>query len=463
MNQYYYPKLQVVVLAAGQGKRMCSSTPKVLHEVLGKSMLSHVLGNIEALSPQGIALVTGHGGEQVYTAVEKTHHVSLVKQLEQLGTGHAVQQAEAVCKNAENVLIVCGDTPLLQVQTLFQLLTEHVHSQADISFLSAVIDEPAGYGRVYRNKQGTVERIVEERDASADEKQIQEVSSGIFCVNRERLFHYLRKIDNNNEQREYYLPDIVPLALAEGGRVEAVVMSEASDMLGVNDRSQLRHVSEILQRRVIDAWEKEGVSIEHPSTVRIDVSVKIGVDTTIRSGCQLLGNTQIGDGCELGPYAVIQDSWLDDKVNIFAFSHLDGAQVGAHAAIGPYARLRPQTELDEGVKIGNFVEVKKSVLGKNSKVNHLSYIGDTMMGEDCNIGAGTITCNYDGANKHKTVIGDHVFIGSDTKLIAPVTVESGATVGAGSVITKKVQENGLTLSVRPEQRYVRDWKRPEKI
>jgi len=462
VNQYCYPKLKVVVLAAGQGKRMCSSTPKVLHDVLGKSMLSHVLGNIEALSPQGIVLIAGHGSERVYTAIEKAHHVSLVKQSEQLGTGHAVQQAEAACEDAEDVLIVCGDTPLLTVETLASLLQEHVRLNSDISFLSAEMANPTGYGRVRRNGAGGVERIVEERDASDEEKLIQEVSSGIFCVKRDFLFSCLQKVDNHNDQQEYYLPDIVPLALAQGARVEAVLMADSNDMLGVNNRTQLRHVTEVLQLRVIESWEKEGVSIEHAETVRIDVAVKLGVDTVIRSGCQLLGNTHIGGGCDIGPHAVIQQSWLDDNINICAFSHIEEAHIGEHAIIGPYARLRPQAELDEGVRIGNFVEIKKSVIGKNSKVNHLSYIGDTVMGEGCNIGAGTITCNYDGANKHKTEIGSHAFIGSDTKLIAPVTVEEGATVGAGSVITKRVHKNGLTLSVRPEQRYVKDWKRPEK-
>lgn len=462
MNQYHYSNLQVVVLAAGQGKRMRSATPKVLHDVLGKSMLGHVLATVEALSPQGIALVTGHGGEQVYATVEKSYHVSLANQAEQLGTGHAVQQAESACKNAENVLIVCADTPLLQTETLVGLLEVHSQSGSDISFLSAEIACPKGYGRVVRNNNGNVASIVEERDASDAERLLNEVSSGIFCVKQDFLFQLLKQVDNNNNQREYYLPSIVPLALQQNAKVEAVLMEDANEMLGVNDRMQLRHVTEILQQRVVEFWEQEGVSVEQPSTVRIDASVKIGMDTIIRAGSQLLGNTQIGDGCEVGPYAVIKQSWVDDHVKIHAFSHLEQAHVGARADIGPYARLRPHAELDEGVKIGNFVEIKKSIIGQNSKVNHLSYIGDTTMGQDCNVGAGTITCNYDGANKHKTVIGDRAFIGSDTKLIAPVTVGDGATIGAGSVITKVVQKNGLTLSARPEQRYVKDWKRPEK-
>ena len=462
MNQYHYSNLQVIVLAAGQGKRMRSGTPKVLHDVLGRSMLSHILENVEALCPQGIALVTGHGGEQVYATVEKSYHVSLINQAEQLGTGHAVQQAESACENAEHVLIVCADTPLLQTATLAGLLEKHIKSESDISFLSAEVANPAGYGRVCRNQQGGVESIIEERDASDAERLLNEVSAGIFCVKQKLLFQLLKQVDNNNNQSEYYLPSIVPLALQKSAKVEAVLMSDANEMLGVNDRAQLRYVTELMQQRVIESWEKEGVSIEQPSTVRIDISVKIGTDTMIRAGSQLLGNTQIGDGCEVGPYAVIQQSWVDDYVKIRAFSHLEQAHVGAYADIGPYARLRPQAELDEGVKVGNFVEIKKSILGKNSKVNHLSYIGDTTMGQNCNVGAGTITCNYDGANKHKTLIGDGVFIGSDTKLIAPVAVGDSATIGAGSVITKMVQKNGLTLSARPEQRYVKDWKRPEK-
>jgi len=462
VNQYHYSNLQVVVLAAGQGKRMRSATPKVLHDVLGKSMLCHVLANVDSLSPQGITLVTGHAGEQVYAAVEGLYHLNLVTQSQQLGTGHAVQQAESACKQAENVLIVCADTPLLTVESLARLVDSHAQSRADISFLSAKVNNPTGYGRVCRDKSGAVISIVEEKDASDTERLLNEVSSGIFCVKQKVLFSLLQQVDNHNRQDEYYLPSIVPLALQQNGKVQAVPMDDANEMLGVNDRSQLRQVTELMQRRVIEGWEKEGVTIEQPNTVRIDVSVKLGMDTVVRAGSQLLGNTHIGDACDIGPYAVIKQSWLDDHVQIHAFSHLEQAHVGAQADIGPYARLRPQAELDEGVKIGNFVEIKKSIIGQNSKVNHLSYIGDTTMGKNCNIGAGTITCNYDGANKHKTTIGDSAFIGSDTKLIAPVSVGEGATIGAGSLITKVVQKDGLTLSARPEQRYIKDWKRPEK-
>ncbi|MDX8397839.1 MAG: bifunctional UDP-N-acetylglucosamine diphosphorylase/glucosamine-1-phosphate N-acetyltransferase GlmU [Mariprofundaceae bacterium] len=460
MNQY--ADLEVIVLAAGQGKRMLSSKPKVLHELLGKSMLAHVLTSIEGLSPQGIALVVGHGSSQVRDVVEADHHVSWVEQQQQLGTAHAVLQCESVCGKAAHVLVVCGDTPLLRTETLQSLLDSHIQSDSDISFLSAVVGDATGYGRVCRNDKGEVTRIVEQRDACDDVLAIDEVSSGIFCVKQDQLFGLLKKIGNDNDQQEYYLPDMVPLALANGGVVQAYQMADPTEMQGINDRTQLRFVCELMQQRVILDWEKAGVCIEQPNTVRIDTSVHVGMDTIVRAGTQLLGNTHIGDGCELGPYAVIDQSWLDDGVKVHAFSHLEKAHMSSTSQAGPYARLRPETKLDEGVKIGNFVEIKKSIIGKNSKVNHLSYIGDTLMGESCNIGAGTITCNYDGANKHQTVMGDNVFIGSDTKLVAPVEVFEGATVGAGSIITKSVKANGLTLSARPEQRYIKDWMRPQK-
>jgi len=462
MNTFQYNDVHVIVLAAGKGTRMRSSLPKVLHDILGKSMLEHVLSSIETLNPQGIALVTGHESDAVRESIVRHHYVTMIDQPEQLGTGHAVQQCEAVCVNAKDVLIVCGDTPLLRASTLASFIDQHRTSESNISLLSAVLEDPTGYGRVCRNAEGNVEAIIEERDASDVIQAICEVSSGIFCVRKSDLFDLIHAVENNNEQGEYYLPDVVSLGISKGLKANAFVMQDATEMQGVNDRKQLREVTELFQQRIIQQWEQEGVTIEQANTVRIDFSVAIGVDCTIRAGTQILGNSHIGDGCEVGPYAVVDHSWLDDDVTIHAFSHLEHAHVGADSQVGPYARLRPDTKLDEGVKIGNFVEIKKSVIGQNSKVNHLSYIGDTTMGQDCNVGAGTITCNYDGANKHQTIIGDNVFIGSDTKLIAPVQVGSSATLGAGSIITKMVKEGGLTLTVRPEQRYVKDWQRPAK-
>jgi len=276
------------------------------------------------------------------------------------------------------------------------------------------------------------------------------------------LFKLLHAIGNLNAQGEYYLPDIVPLALSAGQTVEAVMMDDADEMLGVNDRVHLAHVEDLMQKRIIEGWQRRGVTVEKPDTVRIEASVKIGIDTVIQAGCYLIGSTQIGDECRIGPNAVLVDAWLDDRVNVYAFSHIHSAAVGSDALVGPYARLRPEARLDEGVHIGNFVEVKKAVVGEGSKVNHLSYIGDANIGSNCNIGAGTITCNYDGANKFLTDIGDNVFVGSDTQLVAPVRVGDNATIGAGSTITRDVDAGGLTLSERSVQKHMPNWKRPVK-
>jgi bifunctional UDP-N-acetylglucosamine pyrophosphorylase/glucosamine-1-phosphate N-acetyltransferase len=459
---HHFSTLQVIILAAGKGTRMASSKPKVLHTVLGKSMLEHVLHTVEDLQPESVALIAGHGIEKVKGHIGAPENLTWVEQAKQLGTGHAVLQAESSPSSANLALIVCGDTPLLTSKTLANLVNEHINSKAGVSVLSAVVDKPQGYGRIVRNQKGQVEAIVEEKDATETQRQINEVSSGIFCVNRDLLFTSLHKVENNNAQQEYYLPDILPIALADKNKVQAVMMQDSKEMLGINDRFQLAEAESYMQQRIMREWQTKGVTIEQAETVRIEASVNIGIDCTIKAGSQLLGATHLGDGCTVGPYAVLQDTWLDDDIVVAPFSHLEQANVGDHAAIGPFARLRPGAKLGENVKVGNFVEIKKAVIGQGSKVNHLSYIGDTTMGEDCNIGAGTITCNYDGANKHHTQIGDHVFVGSDTKLIAPVTVENNATIGAGSIITKTVKQDGLTLSARPEQRHISNWLRPKK-
>lgn len=458
----HYPDLVVCVLAAGQGKRMRSALPKVLHPVLGKSMLLHVLHTVEDLQPKGIAVVTGDSSEQVREHVGQPANLQWVLQDKQLGTGHAVNQCETVCQDAADIMIVCGDTPLLTCQTLDALAKSHKSSGAEVTFLSAVLDNPFGYGRVIRDESCEITAIIEERDAGDEQKAITEVTSGIYCVKQNVLFKLLQQVGNSNAQGEYYLPDIVPLALAADMRVQAIQMHDVNEILGVNDRVQLAQAEAYMQKRIVQDWQREGVTIQQPETVRIEASVRVGTDTVIGPGCQLLGNTSVGDDCHVGPYAILEDAWLDDQVTILPFTHIEAATVASKAKVGPYSHLRPGAQLDESVHIGNFVEIKKSVIGRGSKVNHLTYIGDASMGEDCNIGAGTITCNYDGANKFVTTIGDQVFIGSDTKLVAPVHVGSGATVGAGSIITRDVAENGLTLSARPDQRHVANWKRPEK-
>jgi len=454
MGTLHYPDLQVCVLAAGKGKRMCSNLPKVLHKVLGRAMIDHILHTVEGLRPKGIAVVTGHASEMVREHVGQPVNLEWVIQDKQLGTGHAVKQCEQVIRDVRDVLIVCGDTPLLQVDTLDKLVTEHRQSDSDVTVLTANPVNPFGYGRIVRDGNGHVSSIVEEKDATAEQRKITEVSSGIYCVRYEVLFDLLHAIGNRNAQSEYYLPDIVPLALQAGQAVEAVMMGDADEMLGVNDRVHLAHVEDLMQKRIIEDWQRRGVTVEKPDTVRIEASVKIGIDTVIQAGCYLIGSTQIGDECRIGPNAVLVDAWLDDRVNVYAFSHIHAASVGADTLVGPYARLRPQAQIDEHVHIGNFVEVKKSVIARGSKVNHLSYIGDTTIGRDCNIGAGTITCNYDGANKFQTEIGDNVFVGSDTQLVAPVRVGDDATIGAGSTITRDVNPGGLTMSVRNEQKHV---------
>ncbi|HIP07774.1 MAG TPA: UDP-N-acetylglucosamine diphosphorylase/glucosamine-1-phosphate N-acetyltransferase [Mariprofundaceae bacterium] len=459
---HHFSTLQVIILAAGKGTRMASSQPKVLHRVLGKSMLEHVLHTAEDLQPESVCLVAGHGIDEVKAHIGEPENLFWAEQKEQLGTGHAVLQVEPLTSIADLALIICGDTPLLTSNTLANLVKSHQKSKATVSVLSAIVDTPKGYGRIVRDDKGNVSSIVEEKDATEKQRNIQEVSSGIFCVNRDALFKYLHQVGNSNAQGEYYLPDILPLALADNQVVQATIMDNSEEMLGINDRCQLAQAENIMQARILREWQNKGVTIEQAETVRIEASVNIGMDCTIKAGTQLLGSTHLGDGCIVGPYAVLQNSWLADDITVAPFSHLEETSIGDQAAVGPFARLRPGARLDEKVKIGNFVEVKQSVLGKGSKVNHLSYIGDTMMGENCNIGAGTITCNYDGANKHQTIIGDGVFVGSDTKLVAPVQVGSGATIGAGSIITKQVQQDGLTLSARPEQRHVKNWIRPKK-
>jgi len=462
ISEFKHPDLQVCILAAGKGKRMRSNKPKVLHMVLGRAMIDYVLHTVESLRPKAIAVVTGHASEMVQAHVGQPKNLEWVIQDKQLGTGHAVKQCEEVISDVRDVLIVCGDTPLLCSETLAKLVAEHRERDAVVTVLTAEVDDPSGYGRIVRDTAGHVTGIAEEKDATEAQRLICEVSSGIYCVRHDVLFDLLHKLGNSNAQEEYYLPDIVPLALKDGRAVETVSMADAAEMMGVNDRAQLSRVEDIMQANIIRDWQQRGVTIEKPETVRIEATVNIGPDTVIQAGCYLIGSTRIGDECRVGPYAVLVDAWLDDRVEIFAFSHVHDANVAMGAKIGPFARLRPGAQLDEDVHVGNFVEIKNSIVNRGSKVNHLSYIGDTEMGVDCNIGAGTITCNYDGANKHKTVIGDRVFIGSDTKLIAPVEVKSDATVGAGSIITKKVEAGGLTLSGRSDQHYVPHWQRPRK-
>jgi len=457
-----YPELAIVVLAAGKGTRMCSSRAKVLMPILGKSMIEHVLHSIEELAPKEMIVVCGHDADGVRNHIGQPRGLKWVEQSPLLGTGHAVLMTEKAMSQVEQVLIVCGDTPMLQSETLATFIDEHIREQACVSLLSAELNHPDGYGRIVRDGMGEFLAVVEDKDTSIEQRNIAEVSSGIFCVQRQWLFELLHQVENNNAQQEYYLPDIVQLAVTQNLDVQAIPVADEYEIQGINDRIQLSNAEQQMQKNIIQDWQHKGVNIEHPQTVRIEATVQIGQDTTIHAGCQLYGSTHIGDECAVGPYAVIRDSWVNDHVTVHAFSHIEQASAGDHSNIGPFARLRKGTELDEHTRVGNFVEMKNAVIGRGSKTNHLSYIGDTHMGENCNIGAGTITCNYDGANKHQTQIGDRVFVGSGTKLIAPVTVDDDATIGAGSLITHTVDANGLTLSKRTEVQHIPHWKRPTK-
>ncbi|MDQ6972335.1 MAG: NTP transferase domain-containing protein, partial [Mariprofundaceae bacterium] len=328
-----YPDLQVCVLAAGQGKRMHSSQPKVLHKVLGRAMIDYVLHTVEELTPKGIAVVTGHASEQVRAHVGQPANLEWVIQDKQLGTGHAVKQCENVIRDVRDVLIVCGDTPLLRSQTLSRLVDEHRSGSAAVTVLTASVDNPFGYGRIQRDASGNVTGIVEEKDASDEDRKICEVSSGIYCVRYDALFDLLGKLGNSNAQGEYYLPDIVPLALADGKSVEALGMEDAAEMIGVNNRVQLSEIEDLMQSRIIRDWQMKGVTIEKPETVRIEATVNLGIDVTIQAGCYLIGTTQVGDGCRVGPYAVLVNAWLDDEVEVFAFSHIHSANVGSESQI----------------------------------------------------------------------------------------------------------------------------------
>jgi len=462
MDEMQHDDLQVVILAAGKGKRMQSRLPKVLHPLLGRPMLDHILHAVRALRPQRIVVITGHESEQVRSYFRHDDSIVWVEQHEQLGTGHALLQCRSVLAEHGRVLVLCGDTPLLRSSTLEHLICVHRQHHHGVSLLSAQLDQPDGYGRIVRAGNGQLLGIIEHKDANAAQRAIGEVNSGIYCIDGVRLFSLLDRLDNNNAQGEYYLPDIVPLAIVDGIKVDALCMQDADEMHGVNDRRQLADVEQILQRRIIDAHMASGVTIEMAHTVRIESGVEIGRDTVIAAGTQLLGHTRIGTGCRVGPYAVVNDSRIADDATIYPYSHLDGAEVANMVRIGPYGRLRPGAKLAAEVHVGNFVEVKNAEVGAGSKINHLTYVGDSSVGTDCNIGAGTITCNYDGANKHRTIVGDRVFVGSNTLLVAPVEVADDATIGAGSIITKRVAPGGLTLTVRNDQRHVAHWQRPKK-
>ncbi|MDH4235111.1 MAG: bifunctional UDP-N-acetylglucosamine diphosphorylase/glucosamine-1-phosphate N-acetyltransferase GlmU [Gallionella sp.] len=448
--------LNIVILAAGKGTRMYSNKPKVLHALAGKPLVQHVLDRATELQPQQICVVYGHGGDAVPQAMQQ-FAAKFVVQEPQLGTGHAVQQAMPHLADGSDTLVLYGDVPLIQHSTLHQMR----QAGSGLVLLTVNFANPTGYGRIVRNEQGDVLSIVEEKDASAEQREIREVNTGILLAPTKMLRGWLSKLQNNNSQGEYYLTDIVSMAVQQGVAVHTVQPSNEWEIHGINSKSQLAVLERTWQLVEAGRLLVQGVTLADPA--RIDVRGKLvcGRDVEIDVGCIFNGDVSLGDNVKVGAYSFIRNSTIAAGTDIAPYSHIDSSEAGANCHIGPYARLRPGTKLHDGVHIGNFVEVKNSEIAANSKANHLSYIGDSTVGSRVNIGAGTITCNYDGANKHRTIIEDDVFIGSDTQLVAPVTVGRGSTIGAGSTITRNTPEGELSLS-RSKQTTINGWKRPTK-
>ena len=449
--------LDIVILAAGQGTRMRSALPKVLHPVAGQSMLGHVIATARQLSPDRIHVVIGHGADEVRQRLA-ADDLNFVVQAEQLGTGHAVAQALPAL-SAERVLILYGDVPLIEVATLERLL--HKVGAQQIALLTVNLDDPTGYGRIVRDDQGLVQAIVEHKDASADQKLITEGNTGILAVPGERLGDWLGRLSNSNAQGEYYLTDVIAMAVADGLVVATEQPLDAMEVQGANDRRQLAELERHYQLRAAHRLMAQGVTLRDPARFDLRGEVTVGLDVLIDINVILEGKVVIEDGVEIGPNCVIRDSTLRRGAVIKANSHLEGAELGEGADCGPFARLRPGAALGAKAHVGNFVEVKNSHLGEGAKAGHLAYLGDADIGSRTNIGAGTITCNYDGANKFRTVLGEDVFIGSNSSLVAPVSLGDGATTGAGSVITADVPAGTLALG-RARQALIEGWQRPQK-
>ena len=450
--------LAVIILAAGKGTRMRSRLPKVLHPLAGKPLVQHVIDTARRLQPKEIIVVGGHGAEQLKAAIGDDD-IKWTLQEEQLGTGHAVQVAMPNV-TASNVLVLYGDVPLITSRTL-ETLTAAVRP-GQMALLSVELSNPAGYGRIVRAADGSVLRIVEQKDATGEELAITEGNTGILCATRDDLGGYLAGLKNENAQGEYYLTDCIEACVAAGGVVHGMVAASESEVSGINNKLQLNELERVFQHQAAESLMERGVTLADRD--RFDLRgelVSVGMDVSIDINCIIEGKVSIGDNVRIGPNCQIIDATIGDNVTILGNCIIENSTVEADCNIGPFARLRPATELRKGAKVGNFVETKKAVVGKGSKVNHLSYVGDAMIGENVNIGAGTITCNYDGANKHLTEIGDNAFIGSNSALVAPVKINEGATIGAGSTITREAPQGTLTLT-RAKQINITGWKRPVK-
>ncbi len=450
--------LNVVVLAAGQGKRMYSNLPKVLHKLAGKPLLQHVMDSANALNPSKLCVVYGYGGSAVPNAFPECAAI-WTQQEPQLGTGHAVTQAIPHLDNDGLTLILYGDVPLTRVATLKQLTD--VANAGKLAVLTIELGNPTGYGRIVRDRTGNVTGIVEHKDATPEQHKIREVNTGIMAVPTQHLARWLSQLKNDNAQKEYYLTDIIAMAVKDNVPVAAVHASAEWETLGINSKVQLAELERTHQANIAHSLLEQGVTLADPARIDVRGTLTCAKDVFIDINCVFEGNVTLGDNVSVGAGGVLKNVTIASQTQIAPYSVLDDAVVGADCRIGPYARLRPGTKLADGAHVGNFVELKNSELGKGSKANHLAYVGDATVGSNVNIGAGTITCNYDGANKHRTIIEDDVFIGSDTQLVAPVTVRKGATLGAGTTLTKDAPAGELTIS-RAKQMTIPGWKRPVK-
>lgn len=450
--------VSVVILAAGQGTRMKSKMPKVLHPIGGQPLLAHVIHTASALNAVQTVVVFGHGGELVQQTMAN-ESVTWVEQAKQLGTGHAVAQAIPHIADDHCILILYGDVPLTRATTLSDLI--YRADQDKLAILTVHLDDPFGYGRIVRDDHGRILRIVEQKDATDAEKRIKEVNTGILAVNGKLLKAWLARLDNKNAQGEFYLTDIIAMAVADSVEVVAAHPASEDEVLGVNSRSQLAHLERVYQRQRAEELMVQGVTIVDPARIDIRGQVTVGQDVTLDINVVLEGDVHLGNDVYIGPNCVLRNTHVEDGVQMQAMCVADGARIGNKSLVGPFSRLRPGAQLVGDNHIGNFVEIKNSVIGLGSKVNHLTYIGDTEMGSGVNIGAGTITANYDGANKHKTIIEDNASTGSNSVLVAPVTIGAGATIGAGSVISKDAPAAKLTVA-RAKQVTIDGWQRPVK-
>jgi bifunctional UDP-N-acetylglucosamine pyrophosphorylase/glucosamine-1-phosphate N-acetyltransferase len=451
--------LSVIILAAGKGTRMKSTLPKVLHKLAHKPMVEHIIDNVYPLGCQNINLVYGHGRDLLKTALAK-HDVNWCLQAEQLGTGHAVMQAVDNIQDQDDVLILVGDAPLISTPTLQGLID--AKQNADLALLTVNLDDPTGMGRIVRDASGdNIQAIVEHKDATAEQKQIQEINTGMMIMQGGDLKRWLGMLSSDNAQNEYYLTDVIEMAAKEGKRISSAQPDWHREVEGVNNRVQLASLERAYQLRNAETLMLQGASLADPSRIDVRGELSIGNDVSIDINAIFEGKVTLGDNVQIGPFCILKNCSIADNTCIEAYSHIEDATVASNCVVGPYARLRPGADLQNGAKVGNFVEIKKATIGIGSKVNHLSYIGDANVGDNSNIGAGTITCNYDGVNKFKTDIGNNVFVGSNSSLVAPLSIGDGATIGAGSTVTKSVDKKELAVA-RGKQRNISGWQKPTK-